>query len=248
MVRFFCDRFLSSLATLLLIITITFILMHAIPGGPFAGEKAVAPEVARNIEKHYHQGEPLGRQYVDYLKKIIRLDFGPSYKYPDRTVNDLIREGFPVSALIGLIAVLVALALGIPAGILAAVRHTGWQDNLVMLLAIVGVSMPSFIVATLLQYAFSYKLQWLPAALWGSPSHLVLPGAGLSRLAAGLFCPAGPVQYAGGIIPGLYPDGPFQGVGRGGRGFTACVKKQFDSANYCPGADVGQLAHWNVCN
>lgn len=187
MARFFCDRFISSLVTLLFIITATFVLMHAIPGGPFAGEKAVAPEVARNIEKHYHLSDPLWQQYIDYLKKISRLDFGPSFKYPDRTVNDLIQEGFPVSALIGLIAVLVALALGIPAGILSALRHTRWQDNMVMLVAIIGVSMPSFIVATLLQYIFSYKLQWLPAALWGTPSHLVLPVLALSALPLAFF-------------------------------------------------------------
>lgn len=187
MARFFCDRFISSLVTLLFIITVTFVLMHAIPGGPFAGEKAVAPEVARNIEKHYHLSDPLWQQYIDYLKKISRLDFGPSFKYPDRTVNDLIQEGFPVSALIGLIAVLVALALGIPAGILSALRHTRWQDNMVMLVAIIGVSMPSFIVATLLQYIFSYKLQWLPAALWGTPSHLVLPVLALSALPLAFF-------------------------------------------------------------
>ena len=95
--------------------------MHAIPGGPFSEEKAVSPEIARNIEKHYHLNEPLWKQYFDYLKKIIRLDFGPSYKYPDLTVNDLIKEGFPVSATIGLIAVLVAIAVGIPAGILSAI-------------------------------------------------------------------------------------------------------------------------------
>lgn len=180
-------RIISSLATLLLIITITFILMHNIPGGPFAGEKAVAPEVARNIEKHYHLDEPLGWQYIDYLKKIIRLDFGPSFKYPDRTVNELIREGFPVSASLGLIAVLVALAFGVPAGVLSALKHTRWQDNLVMLAAIFGVSVPGFILAALLQYLFSYKLQWLPAALWGTPAHLVLPVLALSALPMAFF-------------------------------------------------------------
>lgn len=185
--RFLLDRFLSSLATLLLIITITFVLMHSIPGGPFSGEKAVAPEVARNIEKHYHLNDPLWRQYVDYLKKIVRLDFGPSYKYPDLTVNDLIKQGFPVSATIGLIAVLAAVGLGIPVGILSALRHSKWQDHLVMLLAIVGVSMPSFIVATLLQYCFSYQLRWFPAALWGTPAHLVLPVLALTALPLAFF-------------------------------------------------------------
>jgi len=187
MARFICDRIITSLVTLLLIITITFVLMHAIPGGPFAEEKAVAPEVLRNIEKHYRLNEPLWQQYVDYLQKISRWDFGPSFKYPDLTVNDLIKEGFPVSAALGLLAVLAALALGIPAGILAALRHSKWQDNLVMLLAIIGVSMPSFIIATLLQYFFSYKLRWLPAALWGTPAHLILPVLALSALPLAFF-------------------------------------------------------------
>jgi oligopeptide transport system permease protein len=187
MVSYVLDRFMSSVITLLLIITLTFILMHAIPGGPFAAEKVVSPAIARNIAKHYHLDEPLWKQYCDYLKKIIRLDFGPSYKYPDLTVNDLIKEGFPVSATIGLLAVLVAIAVGIPAGILSALRHTKWQDHLVMLIAIIGVSVPSFIVATLLQYYFSYKLQWFPAALWGTPAHLVLPVLALSALPLAFF-------------------------------------------------------------
>jgi oligopeptide transport system permease protein len=187
MARFFCDRFVSSLATLLVIITITFVLMHAIPGGPFSGEKAVSPEIQRNMAKHYHLDRPLWRQYLEYLQGVTRLDFGPSYQYSDRSVNDLIKDGFPVSASIGLIAILVALALGIPAGILSALKHTRWQDNMVMLAAIIGVSMPSFIVATLLQYIFSYKLQWLPAALWGTPSHLVLPVLALSALPLAFF-------------------------------------------------------------
>lgn len=187
MVRFVFDRVISSLVTLLLIITVTFVLMHAIPGGPFTEEKAVAPEVLRNIEKHYRLDEPLWQQYVDYLQKISRWDFGPSFKYPDLTVNDLIREGFPVSAALGFLAVFVALALGVPAGILAALRHGKWQDHLLMLLAIIGVSMPSFIIATLLQYLFSYKLRWLPAALWGTPAHLILPVLALAALPLAFF-------------------------------------------------------------
>lgn len=185
--RFILDRLISSLITLWLIITVTFILMHSIPGGPFSEEKAVTPEITRNLEKHYHLNDPLWRQYFDYLHKIVRLDFGPSYKYPERTVNDLIIEGFPVSATLGLISVLVALSFGIPAGILSALRHTKWQDHLLMFLAMIGVSMPGFIVATLLQYFFSYKLKWFPAALWGTPSHLVLPVLALSALPLAFF-------------------------------------------------------------
>jgi oligopeptide transport system permease protein len=187
MARYALDRLISALTTLLLIITITFILMHAIPGGPFDQEKAVSAQITQNIKEHYHLNDPLWRQYVDYLKKIIHFDLGPSYKYPDSSVNDLIRAGFPVSAAIGLLAVLVAVALGIPAGILAALRHSKWQDNLVMLVAIVGVSIPSFIGATLLQYLFAYKWQLLPAALWGTPAHLVLPVLALSALPLAFF-------------------------------------------------------------
>lgn len=187
MARYALDRLISALTTLLLIITITFILMHAIPGGPFDQEKAVSAQITQNIKEHYHLNDPLWRQYVDYLKKIIHFDLGPSYKYPDSSVNDLIRAGFPVSAAIGLLAVLVAVALGIPAGILAALRHSKWQDNLVMLVAIVGVSIPSFIGATLLQYLFAYKWQLFPAALWGTPAHLVLPVLALSALPLAFF-------------------------------------------------------------
>jgi oligopeptide transport system permease protein len=186
--RYILDRLISALVTLLLIITVTFTLMHSIPGGPFDQEKAVSAQINQNIIRHYHLNDPLWKQYCDYLKNIfIHFDFGMSYKNPDQSVNDLIKAGFPVSASIGFLAVLVAVALGIPAGIFAALYHTKWQDNLVMLVAITGVSIPSFIVATLLQYCFSYKLQWLPAALWGSPAHLVLPVLALAALPLAFF-------------------------------------------------------------
>jgi oligopeptide transport system permease protein len=187
MVKYLINRIGSSLAAMLVIITVTFILMHSIPGGPFTEEKAVPPEIAKNIEARYHLNDPLIKQYVDYLKNAIRLDLGPSFKYPGRSVNDLINDGFPISASIGIIAILVALGLGIPAGILSALRHNRWQDNLVMFVAIVGVSAPSFIIATLLQFIFSFKLRWFPAALWGKPAHLVLPVLALSTLPLAFF-------------------------------------------------------------
>jgi oligopeptide transport system permease protein len=187
MLKYLLNRIGSSLAAMLVIITVTFFLMHSIPGGPFTEEKAVPPEVAKNIEARYHFNDPLLKQYWDYLKKAAQLDLGPSFKYPGRTVNDLINDGFPISASIGIIAILVALGLGIPAGILSALRHNRWQDNLVMFVAIVGVSVPSFIMATLLQFIFSFKLRWLPAALWGTPKHIVLPVLALSALPLALF-------------------------------------------------------------
>jgi len=188
MLRYFVERLISALITLLLIITITFILMHSIPGGPFDQEKAVSAQVNQNIIAHYHLNDPLWSQYCNYLKSVFgHFDFGMSYKNPDQSVNDLIKAGFPVSAAIGLLAVLVAIAFGIPAGILAAMHHSKWQDNLVMLIAIIGVSVPSFITATLLQYCFSYKWQLFPAALWGSPAHAVLPVLALAALPLAFF-------------------------------------------------------------
>jgi oligopeptide transport system permease protein len=187
MVKYLLDRIVSSIAALLVIVTVTFFLMHAIPGGPFTEEKAVSPEIAKNIEERFHVNDPLGKQYLDYLSQMVRLDLGWSFKYPGRKVNDLIAEGFPISATIGLVAILVALGLGVPAGILSALRHNHWQDNLVMLAAIIGVSVPSFIVATLLQYIFAYKLRWLPPALFDTPAHLVLPVLALSGLPLAFF-------------------------------------------------------------
>jgi oligopeptide transport system permease protein len=154
--------------------------MHAIPGGPFTSEKNLPPEIMKNIEERYHLNDPLIKQYSDYLLGIVRLDLGPSYKYQGRVVNDFIKEGFPVSAIIGIFAILVALGIGIPSGIFAALGHNKWQDSLLMLVAIIGVSVPSFVLATLLQFIFSYRLGWLPPALWGTPSQLVMPVLALS--------------------------------------------------------------------
>ncbi|MGD8401225.1 MAG: ABC transporter permease [Bacillota bacterium] len=187
MVKYLLDRIVSAITALLVIVTVTFFLMHAIPGGPFTEEKAVSPEITKNIEERYHVNDPIGKQYLDYLSQMVRLDLGWSFKYPGRKVNDLIAEGFPVSAIIGLLAILVALGLGVPAGILSALRHNHWQDNLVMLVAIIGVSVPSFIMATLLQYIFAYKLRWLPASLFDSPKYVILPVLALSGMPLAFF-------------------------------------------------------------
>lgn len=173
--KYLANRLVSSLVTLWLIITLTFILMHAIPGGPFTAEKQLPPEIIKNINARYHLDDPLIKQYLDYLKNVVRFDLGPSFKYPGRTVNDIIREGFPISATLGIVAILVAIGIGIPAGIASALHQNKWPDSLMMFLAIIGVSMPSFVTATLLQYFFAYKLRWFPPALWGTPSQLVLP-------------------------------------------------------------------------
>ena len=161
--------------------------MHAIPGGPFKKEKALPPAVQRNIEERYKLNDPLWKQYTDYLRNLVRGDLGPSFKYLGRSVNDIIRDGFPVSATLGAWAILFALVVGVPAGIISALNQNKWQDNVVMAIAIIGVSVPNFVIATLLMYVFAVKLQWLPVAMWGTPKHVILPMIALAGFPAAFF-------------------------------------------------------------
>lgn len=180
MLRYLLSRLLNSGIVLLAIITITFLLMHAIPGGPFTGERNLPAAVLKNIEARYHLDDPLWRQYGDYLANLVRFDLGPSFKYAGRTVNDIIRESFPVSLQLGLLSIGLALLLGIPAGSLAALRQNRWQDYVTMGLATLGVSVPGFVVAALLIYVFAIKLSLLPAALWEGAEYMVLPALALA--------------------------------------------------------------------
>lgn len=161
--------------------------MHAIPGGPFKKEKALPPAVQRNIEERYKLNDPLWKQYTDYLRNLVRGDLGPSFKYLGRSVNDIIRDGFPVSATLGAWAILFALVVGVPAGIISALNQNKWQDNVVMAIAIIGVSVPNFVIATLLMYVFAVKLRWLPVAMWGTPKHVILPMIALAGFPAAFF-------------------------------------------------------------
>lgn len=180
MLSFFLRKLFFMALTLWVIITITFFLMHAVPGGPFTREKELPDAVKKNIEARYHLDDPLWKQYADYLLNLLQFDLGPSFKYEGRTVNDLIREGFPVSAVLGLLAVCLALACGIPAGVAAALNQNKWQDNIVIFFSALGVSIPSFITGVLLMYVFALMLGWLPPALWESPRHMILPVLTLS--------------------------------------------------------------------
>jgi oligopeptide transport system permease protein len=174
------NRVFSSILVLLAIITITFLLMHAIPGGPFTGEKNITAAILKNIEEHYRLNDPLWKQYADYLLHLIHFDLGPSFKYEGRTVNDIIRESFPVSFQLGMVSISLALALGIPAGAIAALRQNKWQDYATMFFATMGVSVPSFVLATLLIYVFAIKLALLPAAMWSGVTSVVLPALALA--------------------------------------------------------------------
>jgi oligopeptide transport system permease protein len=177
MLRYILHRVLQSIPTLLLIVTIAFVLLHAAPGGPFAADKAMLPEIQRSIEARYHLDEPLWRQYLRYLDDLAHGDLGPSFQYRNTSVNQIIAGGFPVDLTIGLSAIAVALLVGIPIGLNAAWRrHTLW-DRISMALAVAGISVPVFVIAPLLVLIFAVQLHWLPAGDWvrGSPSHLLLP-------------------------------------------------------------------------
>ncbi len=161
--------------------------MRSIPGGPFRREKALPAAIQRNIEARYKLNDPLWKQYLDYMKNMLRGDFGPSFKYIGRSVNSIIEDGFPVSAVLGGVTIIFSLVVGIPAGIISALNQNKWQDNLAMGIAIVGVSVPSFVMATLLMYVFAVKLRWFPAAMWGTPRHVVLPMLALSAFPTAFF-------------------------------------------------------------
>lgn len=180
MLRYIFKRILIGVLVLWLIATLTFFLARAMPGGPFTREKALPEAILKNLNARYHLDDPLLKQYVDYIKNIARGDFGPSFRYPTQTVNDLIARGFPVSATIGLLALTLALLVGIPAGIISALRQNQWQDGFWLFTTTVLISVPNFIIATLLMYAFAYKLRWFPPALWGTAKQAVLPTIALA--------------------------------------------------------------------
>lgn len=175
MFSFLLKRLLHAAGVLWVVVTLTFVLMHVTPGGPFDRERRLPPEVLANIAAKYHLDEPWPSQYVRYLKGMVQGDFGPSYKYLDRTVGDIVLETFPTSALLGLFALAFALLLSLAAGICAASFHNSWPDRSCMLFATVGISLPNFILGGLLIWLFSVRLGWLRAGGWGEMTGAVLP-------------------------------------------------------------------------
>ena len=182
MMKYLIQRVLYAILALFVVVTVTFLFMHAIPGGPFQRDKALPEAVKKNIEARYKLDQPLHLQYLDYLSHLTRGDLGPSYKYRGQTVNDIIRERFPVSVELGSAAILIALLLGVPAGILAALYQNKLPDHLVMFFSTIGVAMPSFVIGTLLMYYLSYRWGLLPSSMWGSPKHVIMPAIALAGL------------------------------------------------------------------
>jgi oligopeptide transport system permease protein len=182
LVRYTIRRFLSAIPTLLIIITLAFLLLHAAPGGPFDLQRQLPPAIKLNIERMYHLNEPLYKQYLRYLGSILHGDLGPSYQYRDTTVNEIIRQGWPIDIIIGAWALGVALLIGLPIGMLAALRRNTTWDHVSMGLAMIGISIPVFVVAPVLILVFAVMLRWLPAGTWGggSPSHVILPATALA--------------------------------------------------------------------
>ena len=176
MLNYSVKRLLSAIPTLFLLITVAFFLIRVAPGGPFDSERALAPEVEANLAAKYHLDEPLVFQYGRYLWQIARFDFGPSFHYLDWSVNDLIAQGAPVSFSLGLLALVLALLIGIPIGTLAAVYQNRGVDYASMSLAMVGISIPAFVMAPVLILVFAIELGWLPAGGWAfSFDRMVLP-------------------------------------------------------------------------
>jgi oligopeptide transport system permease protein len=176
-IRYSFTRLAGAIPTLLIIITATFFLMRAAPGGPFDREQALPAEITANLERAYGLDQPLWTQYGRYLKALMHGDFGPSFKYKDFTVTELIRQGFPVTLQLGVTAMLLALGLGIPLGTFAALHHNSAADYATMSLAVAGIAIPSFVVLPFLGLLFGVYLHWLPVAGWepGSIRHLALP-------------------------------------------------------------------------
>lgn len=175
-------RILNALVVLWVVITITFFLMHAIPGGPFTAEKSLPPYVLHSIEERYKLNDPIYVQYGDYLTNLVQGDLGPSFKYPGRSVNDIIKDGFPVSFKLGMEAILLAIIIGIPSGVIAATHKDKWQDKFVNFFTTLGVAVPSFVVAALLIYVLSTKLHLLPAAMWNGWRYEIMPALALSGM------------------------------------------------------------------
>lgn len=162
MTKFLIKRVLLMILSLFMIAFLTFSLMHAVPGGPFTSDRQLPERVEAEMRAKYNLDAPLYEQFFNYVKGFLTFDLGPSFKYPGKTVNDFIENGFPISAKLGGITIIFILIVSIPLGIWAAMKTGKWQDSFVMTLATLGVTIPSFVIATLLMYLFSYKLGWLP--------------------------------------------------------------------------------------
>jgi len=180
--RFVVRRLLTMIPTLWVIVTITFFLIRLAPGGPFQSERDIPAEAKAALAAKYGLDQPLHVQYGRYLKNVAQFDFGPSYKFPSRSVREIIAGALPISLELGAWAMLLALAIGIPVGVIAAVKQNSGWDHVPMAVAMLGVSIPNFVLGPILIFVFALTLRWLPPALWGGPSQKILPVLTLSAI------------------------------------------------------------------
>lgn len=179
---YFLRKLGSISVSLFIVVTLTFFLMKLIPGDPFSDEQSLPKATHDALLQHYKLDQPIFIQYLYYLKSLLSGNFGPSFKYPDRNVNMIIEKNFPISAMLGLEALTIAVFAGLSLGVLAALKKNQWQDLCVLGGTTLAISIPSFILAAFLQYGLAFKLELLPLARWGSFSHTILPALSLAAL------------------------------------------------------------------
>ena len=181
MLVFIIKRLLEAIPTLFVLITVSFFLMRFAPGNPFSSERNLSPEIMANINAKYGLDKPVVEQYFSYLKGLLTGDMGPSFKYKDYTVNELVKGAFPVSAKLGCIAFILAVFFGVIIGTIAAIKQNTWFDYLIMSGSMFGIVIPSFVLAPILVLIFAIYLRWLPAGGWsgGEIQHIILPVCGL---------------------------------------------------------------------
>lgn len=175
MLNYICKRLVASILTLFIVITATFFLIRSLPGGPFQGEKNYSPEVLQSMEAKYGLDKPMSQQYLNYMGNLLKGDLGPSLKYQGRTVNDIVGYSFPASAKLGAVTIIVSVLVGTWMGIVSALNQGKWQDKLCMVGSTLGVTVPSFVLATFLIYVFSLKLKLLPTIGFSEPIHYIMP-------------------------------------------------------------------------
>lgn len=182
MLTFIFKRIFEAIPTLLILITVSFFLMHSAPGSPFSSERSLPPEVLANINAKYHLDEPVINQFFYYLGGILQGDLGPSFRYKDFTINELVAQSLPVSAEIGIWSFVIAVLIGVSCGIYAALRQNSLIDYFVMAFANIGIVLPNFVLAPLCILFFSIYLKWLPAGGWndGAWPYLVMPVIAMS--------------------------------------------------------------------
>ena len=180
MLRYTVSRLASAVPTLLLVLLMAFTLVHAAPGGPFDTERALPAETEARLNAAYGLDQPFWVQFGRYLGGLVRGDFGPSFRYPQSTVGELIADAFPVSAALGLAALLVGGGVGIVVGVIAALRQNRLTDHILMTVSMTGISIPAFVIAPLLVLLFAVTLRWLPASGLHTPAHFILPVFALS--------------------------------------------------------------------